>query len=81
MGSTVLFKRAMQYNYTVSYERMAEGGFLVHVPALPEIVTGDRTRDEVRQMAEDAILCVLERARKTGGPVPADTETVAERWQ
>ena len=60
----------MQYQYTVLYEKMAEGGFQVYVPAMPEIVTYGRTREEARRMAEDAIRCVLESARKAGEPIP-----------
>ena len=60
----------MQYQYTVLYEKMAEGGFLVHVQTMPEIVTYGRTREEARRMAEDAIRCVLESARKAGEPIP-----------
>ena len=51
----------MQYNYTAVYEPLPEGGFQVHVPAMPEIVTFGKTKDEARRMAEDAIRCVLER--------------------
>ena len=69
----------MQYNYTVSFEPLPEGGFQVHVPAMPEIVTYGRTRDEARIMAEDAIRCVLESARLMGEPIPDDIEPVTER--
>ena len=37
---------------------------------MPEIVTYGRTREEARRMAEDAIRCVLESARKAGEPIP-----------
>ena len=70
-------KRAMQYNYTVLYEQLREGGFQVHVPAMPEIVTYGLTRDEARLMAEDAIRCVLESAEKAGEPIPQDIEPAA----
>ena len=39
----------MQYNYTVLYEQISEGGFQVHVPAMPEIVTYGRTREEAQR--------------------------------
>ena len=45
----------MQYKYTVLYEPLPEGGFQVHVPAMPEIVTYGRTRAESRPRAEEAI--------------------------
>ena len=37
-----------------------EGGFVVHVPALPEIVTEGDSEAEALAMAEDAIGLVLE---------------------
>jgi predicted RNase H-like HicB family nuclease len=58
---------------------LAEGGFQVHVPAISEIVTYGRTREEALRMAEDAIRCVLESARQTGEPIPEDCEPVSER--
>ncbi len=69
----------MQDNYTVLYEQLPEGGFQVHVPAMPEIVTYGRTREEARLMAEDAIRCVLESAQKAGEPMPDDIEPATER--
>lgn len=62
------------YNYTVVYEKLQEGGYQVIVPAMPEICTFGGTIDEAREMAEDAIRCVLESARKLGEPIPAEVE-------
>ncbi len=69
----------MQYSYTVLYEQLREGGFQVHVPAMPEIVTYGCNREEARLMAEDAIRCVLESAQKAGEPIPEDIEPATER--
>ena len=46
-----------EHGYRVIYEPLAEGGFQVIVPALPGIVTFGRTIEEVREMAQDAIVC------------------------
>ncbi len=54
----------MQYNYTGLVEEFPEGGFMAHVPAMPEIVTYGSTREEARIMAEDAMRCVLESTQK-----------------
>ena len=62
------------YNYTVVYEKLQEGGYQVIVPAMPEICTFGATMDEAREMAQDAIRCVLESARKTGEQIPAEVE-------
>ncbi len=69
----------MQYSYTVIFQPLAEGGFMVHVPAMPEIVTYGRTREVARAMAEDAIRCVLESAQNAGEPFPEDITSAAER--
>jgi antitoxin HicB len=47
------------YTFTVVLEPH-EGGFLVHVPARPEVVTGGETEEEALAMARDAIALVLE---------------------
>ena len=62
------------YNYTVVYEKLQEGGYQVIVPAMPEIRTFGGTIDEAREMAQDAIRCVLESSRKLGEPIPAEVE-------
>jgi len=41
---------------------MDEGGYDIIVPAIPEICTFGKTREEARKMAEDAIRCCLESA-------------------
>jgi len=67
------------YNYTVILQRLPEGGFSVFVPAMPEICTFGDTIGEARQMAEDAIRCVLESSLKTGEPIPEDVEPALEQ--
>lgn len=46
------------------------GGFIVRVPALPEIVTYGRDETEALAMAEDAIRLVLEDMAARGEPIP-----------
>ena len=58
--------------YTIVLEPMEEGGFLVHVPALPEVVTGGDTEDEALSMAREAIELVLESRRERGEKIPVD---------
>ena len=58
--------------YTVILEPMEEGGFLVVVPALPEIVTGGDTETEALAMAKEAIELVLESRRERGEEIPAE---------
>ena len=67
------------YSYTVVFEKMPEGGYNVLVPAIPEICTFGETREEARDMAEDAIRCFLESALRTGEQIPDDVEPATER--
>jgi antitoxin HicB len=64
---------AGSYTYTVILEPMQEGGFLVHVPALPEVVTGGDTEAEALAMAREAIELVLESRRERGEDIPVET--------
>jgi antitoxin HicB len=58
--------------YAVILEPMEEGGFLVLVPALPEVVTGGDTEEEALAMAKDAIELVLESRRERGEEIPTE---------
>lgn len=58
--------------YTVILEPAEEGGYIVHVPALPEIVTEGDTEAEAIAMAKDAIELVIESRRERGEPIPDD---------
>ena len=58
--------------YTVKFESDGEGGYMVTVPAFPEIVTGGRTLSEAEEMVKEAIcLCLRVRAKK-GETIPQD---------
>ena len=67
-----------EYRYTVLFEPVPEGGYNVIVPALPEICTFGETLEEARDMAEDAIKCVLESMIKDNEPIPSDVHTFRE---
>ena len=60
------------FKYTVLFEPLAEGGYNVVVPAFPEICTFGETLDEARNMAQDAIACIIESAQELGEPIPPD---------
>jgi antitoxin HicB len=63
-----------EYSYTVLFEPAEEGGYVVRVPALPEIVTEGDTLEEARARAEDAIRLVLQDRLAEGASVPCDIE-------
>jgi antitoxin HicB len=52
---------------------MDEGGFLVRVPALPEVVTGGDTEDEALAMAKEAIELVLASRQERGEDIPVES--------
>jgi antitoxin HicB len=56
--------------YTIILEPAEEGGFVVRVPALPEIVTEGDTEEEAFAMAQDAIDLVLQSRRERGERIP-----------
>jgi antitoxin HicB len=58
--------------YSIVLEPMPEGGFMVHVPALPEIVTGCDNEVEALAMAKDAIKMVLASRAERGEAIPND---------
>jgi len=65
-------------NYTVFFEPLEEGGYIVIVPALPGIVTYGGTLDEAKTMAVDAIRCHCEGLLKDGESLPEDKAIVNE---
>jgi len=58
--------------YTVVLEPAEEGGFVVHVPALPEICTEGDTEAEALAMAREAIELVIASRLERGEPVPTE---------
>ena len=71
-------KRDTIYRYTVLFEPAEEGGYIVHVPALPGCVTEGDTLEEARKMAEDAIRCYLESLRKDGEKIPSGSANMIQ---
>ena len=63
---------AKQYKYTVIFEPAEEGGYVVHVPALPGVVTEGDTFEEAKSMAKDAIKGYIETLKKKHSPIPAE---------
>lgn len=60
------------FKYTVIFEPAEEGGYVVHVPALPGLVTEGDTLEEAKQMAKDAIKCHLLSLLERNLPIPKD---------
>jgi predicted RNase H-like HicB family nuclease len=61
-------------NYTVIFEPAEEGGFVVHVPALPGCHTQGETLDEAYKMAQDAISAYIETLRDMQEEIPEEKE-------
>lgn len=60
------------HSFTVVLEPLDEGGFLVLVPSLPEVVTYGETEEEAMAMAEDAIRLAVGYRRDEGEPIPSE---------
>jgi antitoxin HicB len=61
-----------QYPFSVILEPAEEGGFIVHVPALPEICTEGDNEAEALAMARDAIELVIASRLERGEPIPVE---------
>jgi antitoxin HicB len=58
--------------YTIVLDPDPDGGFVVHVPALPEVCTqGDNEADALTN-AREAIELAIEERVSAGEPIPAD---------
>lgn len=61
------------YTYSVVLEPLDEGGFQVHVPALPEIVTWGDDETHALAMAKEAIELVIEDRLAHDEPLPSES--------
>jgi predicted RNase H-like HicB family nuclease len=64
--------------FTVLFEPIAEGGYNVIVPSIPEICTFGSTYEEAKAMVADAIRCYLESALELGEEIPSDVHLTHE---
>ena len=60
--------------YTATIEPLAEGGFMVTVPALPGCFSHGETYEQALEMAKEAIGLHIEGLIKHGKPIPRETE-------
>jgi antitoxin HicB len=67
------------HTFTVVLEPAEEGGFVVTVPALPEVGTQGETYDEAMANAREAIELVIEDRLSRGELIPADVQPQIER--
>ena len=58
--------------FTIVLEPAEEGGYIVHVPALPEICTQGDTEAEALAMAKDAIELVIASRQERGEFIPEE---------
>ena len=66
--------KVRKYEYTVIFEPAEEGGYVVHVPALPGLVTEGDTLEEATRMTADAIRCHLLSLLQRNQPIPDDLQ-------
>ena len=74
-----MVKATMTRSYTIVLEPSDEGGFVVRVPALPEVGTQGDTREEALANAREAIELVIEHRIALGEPLPDDLAPEIER--
>ena len=67
------------HTFTVVLEPAEEGGFVIKVPALPELGTQGDTYDEAMANAREAIELVIEDRLARGEPIPSDVQPHIER--
>jgi predicted RNase H-like HicB family nuclease len=67
------------HTFTVVLEPAEEGGFVVTVPALPEVGTQGDTYDEAMANAREAIELVIEDRLSRGEAIPPDVQPQIER--
>jgi antitoxin HicB len=60
---------ADEHDYEVVLDPQPEGGLVVYVPDLPDVVIEGETKEEALAMARDAIEGYLETMRERGWPV------------
>jgi predicted RNase H-like HicB family nuclease len=65
---------AQTYTYSVVLEEDEEGGFVVHVPALPGCHTEGDTREQAIAMAQDAIAGYVESLLAHSEPIPVESD-------
>jgi predicted RNase H-like HicB family nuclease len=70
---------AMTHTYTIVLEAAEEGGFIVTVPALPDVGTQGNTRAKALANAREAIELVIEHRQTRREPIPADVSAKIER--
>lgn len=67
------------YTFTILLEPAEEGGFIVTVPALPEVGTQGETYEEALSNAREAVELVIEDRLSRGEPIPADVRPQLDR--
>jgi antitoxin HicB len=79
VGAKLVVMTGEPRTFTVVLEPAEEGGFIVTVPALPELGTQGDTYDEAMANAREAIELVIEDRLSRGEPIPADVQPQIER--
>lgn len=60
--------------YTAVFEPAEEGGFVVHVPALPGCTTQGDTFEDAQEMVKDAIKGYVAVLRETNAEIPVEAK-------
>lgn len=70
---------AKEYSYTVFFQRVSKGGYIVTVPVFPGLVAEANDMEEAREAARTAIRAYINELVKGGQPIPQEEKTVQEK--
>ena len=70
---------AKEYSYTVFFQRISKGGYIITVPVFPGLVAEADNMEEAREAARTAIRAYINELVKNGMPVPQEEKTVQEK--
>lgn len=71
----------MIVKYKIVLDKEEEGGYTVHVPALPGCHTQGDNIEEALTNAKEAIECYLESLKKTECPSPNPVSCLRWKWR
>lgn len=63
-------------SYTAFFEPVLEGGYIVHVPTLPGLVTQGESLEEAKKMVVDAIQSYIAVMKEDGEEIPIESKDV-----
>lgn len=70
---------AKEYSYTIFFQRISKGGYIVTAPVFPGLVAEADNIEEAREAVRAAIRAYIDELVKRGQPIPQEEKTVQEK--